>query len=219
MLLSSFVTYGHPMTAEQWGKDEKEDIRLLPMYGNVPKTDKQKRADQQLIDSYVLQEGTRQKASTMLIDIGFDYLSQGDLKTAMSRFNQAWLLDPNNSDVFWGWGSVYFYLRDYARARVQYDEGLSQNPSNPRLLTDKGTLYMGKFYDQKDTSALHTAVEFFSNSFALDSANQNTTYKLSVAYFTLKDCENARKYYDICKQLGGKPISEHYTEALMNTCK
>lgn len=214
-----FSSCAQEMSYEEWNREAKRNIRLLPKYGNQPKSDEQKQADQELIDNYISQEGSRRKASEFLISIGFEYLDAGDVKTAMYRFNQAWLLDPDNEDVFWGWGSVYFHFHDYQKALEQYNEGLSLNPKNPRLLTNKGTIFMGNYYDNSDESAVTTAIELFSQSYSIDSTDQNTTYKLSVAYFTQKDCENAVKYYNLCKQLGGKPISAAYTDALKETCK
>ncbi|REA59035.1 hypothetical protein DSL64_18930 [Dyadobacter luteus] len=137
----------------------------------------------------------------------------------MYRFNQAWLLDPDNEDVFWGWGSVYFHFSDKQKALEQYNEGLTLNPRNPRLLTDKATIFMGDYYENSDVNAANMAIALFSESYSIDSTDQNTTYKLSVAYFTQKDCENALKYYNLCKQLGGKPIRAAYTDALKETCK
>jgi len=101
----------------------------------------------------------------------------------------------------------------------QYNDGLSLNPDNPRLLTDKATIYMSSFRKNKDSTALNTAIELFSKSYAIDSKNQNTTFKLSVAYFESKHCENAWKFYDLCKELGGKPISSNYTAALKENCQ
>lgn len=214
-----FSSSAQEMSYKEWNREAKRNIRLIPKYGNQPKSDKQKQADQELIDSYIAQEGSRRKASEFLINTGFNYLYAGDVKTAMYRFNQAWLLDPDNEDVFWGWGSVYFHFSDKQKALEQYNEGLTLNPRNPRLLTDKATIFMGDYYENSDVNAANMAIALFSESYSIDSTDQNTTYKLSVAYFTQKDCENALKYYNLCKQLGGKPIRAAYTDALKETCK
>ncbi len=219
LLLYACVSYSQTISYKQWNKDAKNDIRLRPKYGNIPKTEEQKNADDQLIKSYVLQEGSREKASEFLIDVGFDYLYKGEIKTAMSRFNQAWLLNPKNTDVFWGWGSIYFYFKDMSKALEQYDQGLIQNPSNSRILTDKGTIYKAKFDNDGDLSALQKAIELFSESYSIDSLNQNTSYKLSVCYFAAKDCLNALKFYEICDKLGGRPIVAGYKKALDHNCK
>jgi len=215
----SYAGSAQNMSYKDWKKDAEEDIRLLPKYGNIPKTKGQLNSDNQLIDSYIKQEGSRRKASEVLIDIGFTYLYKGDIKTAMYRFNQAWLLDPENENVFWGWGAIYFTFGDMSKALEQYGEGLKLNPENPNILTDKGTIFMDKYYEHNDKSSLSSAIDLFSKSYSVDSTNQNTSYKLSVAYFIAKDCENALKFFDICKKLGGKPIRKEYDTALHNDCK
>src|ERR1019366_9032346 len=85
------------------------------------------------------------KASEILIRLGFNYLYKGDLKTSMFRFNQAWLLDPENENVYWGFGAIYFTFNDFQNALKQYDEGLKLNPNSSNIITDKATVYKSKF--------------------------------------------------------------------------
>lgn len=87
---------------QEWKEEAKTNVRLLPKYGSLPKTADQKDADNQLISTYVKQEGTRSKASAALINLGFNYLYRGEIKTAIYRFNQAWLLDSTNVNIYWG---------------------------------------------------------------------------------------------------------------------
>ncbi|MDB5012786.1 MAG: hypothetical protein JWQ25_988, partial [Daejeonella sp.] len=108
ILFITTFTLGQQITYTKWKEDAKTEIRLLPKFGNAPKTKEQKAADQKLIETYLAQEGTSRKASDLLVKLGFDYLYKNDLKTAMFRFNQAWLLDPKNENAFWGFGAIYF---------------------------------------------------------------------------------------------------------------
>ena len=52
-------------------------------------------------------------ASDYLIKLGFNYMYKRDLKTAMYRFNQAYLLDSTNSDIYWGYGAIYMTLGNF----------------------------------------------------------------------------------------------------------
>src|SRR5690606_40837842 len=87
------ITFAQKISYTQWKEDAKTDIRLLPKYGNVPKTKEQNESDQELIKGYLAELGSHRKASDFLVKRGFDYLAKNDLKAAMSRFNQAWLID------------------------------------------------------------------------------------------------------------------------------
>jgi tetratricopeptide (TPR) repeat protein len=220
-LMTQLALFSPQMTYNQFKEEAKTDIRYLPKYGNAPKTKEQTEADNELIKDYLKQGGTHRKASDILVRLGFDYLYKGDLKTAMFRFNQAWLLDPKNENVFWGFGCVYFSFNDFQSALQQYDEGLTLNPASSTIITDKATVFKAKYetdynHDIKD---LNTSIDLFLKSYSIDSKNQNTLYKLSVCYLQKDDCKNARKYYNECVKLGGKPITKEYTDVLNKKCK
>lgn len=84
-----------------------DDRNLLPKYGNLPKTKWQKEADAVFIkgidEDY---HGDRKKASSDFALRGWQFLRQGDLDTAMKRFNQAWLLNNSNGEALWGMAAI-----------------------------------------------------------------------------------------------------------------
>lgn len=126
ILLLASTVFGQQMTLDQWNKEAKTNMRLLPKYGHVQKTKEQKQADQEFIETALKLGATKRKASDDLISMGFKYLYR-DIKTAMYRFNQAYLVDSTNTDIYWGFGGVYMRLGDYASAEKQYKEGLAIN--------------------------------------------------------------------------------------------
>ena len=65
---------------------------------------------------------------------------------------------------------------------------------------------------------LDSAITYLTKSYNLDSKDQNTTFKLSILYYDKGDCDNAWKYYEACKSLGGQPITEAYTKDLQKKC-
>lgn len=229
-LLMSFVliVHGQQMDLAEWNEQSEANIRLLPRYGHKQKTGEQRQSDRSFVDEMLQQErfkGDRTAASNHMIGLGFDYLYRGDMKTAMYRFNQAYLLDSSNTDIYWGYGGVYMTLGAYDQARVQYEEGLSNNPDNTHLLTDLATYFMTQYQalyplDIKIAlSKLDTAVTLLTRSFERDPKDQNTTFKLSACYLMKGDCDNAWKYHDACKSLGGKPMPPEYTNDLVRKCK
>ena len=232
VILISLTTFGQKysdvmeqkMTSEKWNEEANTNIRLLPKYGHIPKTDAQKKSDRDFIETALKQDTTNRKASDHMVRLGFSYLYR-DIKTAMYRFNQAYLLDSTNTDIYWGFGGVYMTLGDYSKAEKQYREGLSINPANTHLLTDYGTYFMAQYYglqpiDEKAALInLDSAITYLTKSYKLDPTDQNTTFKLSICYWNNGACDNAWKYYDICKESGGQPITEDYTKELKNKCK
>jgi len=224
ILLISITAFGQQMTWEQWEKESQTNIRLLPKYGNVEKTKEQKKSDEEFIETILKQDSTHRKGSDHLISLGFQYLYR-DIKTAMYRFNQAYLLDSTNTDIYWGFGAVYMTLGQYQKAKEQYEEGLKKAPENTHLLTDYGTYFMAQYYAlepiEKEIALqnLDSAITYMAQSYKLDPTDQNTTFKLSILYWNKGDCDNAWRYYDECKALGGQPITEAYTKDLEKKCK
>lgn len=208
--------------------DANTDIRLLPKYGNRQKTKEQIASDDKFIQETLQQEqfkGDRRSASDHMIKLGFNYLYKGDLKTAMYRFNQAYLLDSLNTDIYWGYGGVYVARQDYEQAVNLYREGLLINPENTHLLTDLGTCFLmicqTLLPTNKDKALgnLDLAIKYMMKSYAIDAKDPNTTYKLSVCHLIKSDCDNAWKYYNECVALGGAPIPDDYAEYLKTKCK
>src|SRR5689334_14267369 len=95
--------FGQQPTWDDWEKESLSNKRLLPKYGQQPKTNDEKKADEAFVKEIIEKEqfkGDRRAASDHLIRLGFNYLYREDLKTAMYRFNQAYLLDSTNTDIY-----------------------------------------------------------------------------------------------------------------------
>jgi tetratricopeptide (TPR) repeat protein len=216
LFVSLFIVYSttiaaQQMTLSEWNEQAKTDIRYLPKYGYAKKSAGQIESDSIFIQSTLPQFANKRLASEHLVELGFKYLYH-DVKTAMYRFNQAYLLDSTNSDIYWGFGAVYMVVEDYPKAKAQYEEGLSQDPMNTRMMTDYGTYFM--IQGMPDS-----AIQYMTRSYKLDSTNQNTSFKLSACYYYKGDCKNAVYFYEKCKSLGGQPLSKEFTDALQVKCK
>jgi tetratricopeptide (TPR) repeat protein len=116
-------------------------------------------------------------------------------------------------------------LGGYQKAAEQYTLGLAINPKNTHILTDYGTYFMAQYYGLQPIDKngaltnLDSAITYLTKSYQIDTTDQNTTFKLSICYWNKGDCENAWKYYNECKSLGGQPITEDYTNDLKKKCK
>jgi hypothetical protein len=67
LLTVSIGAYGQQIGYSDWKKESKDNIRLLPEYGNVTKTKEQKEADDDFIKLSLQQDGTHEKASEHLV--------------------------------------------------------------------------------------------------------------------------------------------------------
>lgn len=196
-----------------------EGINSIPFYGYQKKCIEQIESDNKFLatmdEKY---SGDRKKAAKDIIEKGWEYLYSNETEDAIKRFNQAYLLDSTYSDVYWAFGSIYFNKNDLDLARKQYQKGLLYDSSNSRILTDYGTTYMSEAISTHDMSLLDKAIGLLFQSYAIDSTNQNTSYKISTCYLLKNDCDNAIKYYDECMSYGGAPITEKFTAELRKRC-
>lgn len=118
-------------------------IDQQPMYGGLDRNSypKLKKGDEILVAGVVKEWGTREKASQAFVEEGIKFYQQDDYSTAMKRFNQAWIIDPNNPDVFWGFSIIYHDEKNLAEAKKMIDKALDLNLSNPTALADAGRIY------------------------------------------------------------------------------
>lgn len=223
-LLNFLISFGQQASFNSWKLEAKKDKRMLPEYGNIEKNAEEKATDAQFITALVEAGKSKSAGAHEMIRIGFDYLYRGDLKTAMYRFNQAYLLNPENSGVYWGYGSVYTALGAYELARKEYTKGLALEPESAAIITDYGTTYLGEYYNlirssrKKAVLKLKLAKNKFLEAYVIDPNYINTTYKLSIVYLNSGDCENAKKYLKATRKLGGQPITKEYLADFNTRC-
>lgn len=115
----------------------------IPRYGGM---DRQadpllRQADEKLIADTQAHYGSREKASAAFADQGFRFYRQDDLVQAMRRFNQAWLLDPENGDAYWGFAGVASDRKQYCEAAGHFRTGLSKPRVQSSAFSDAGYAY------------------------------------------------------------------------------
>lgn len=207
------------ITFEEWQKESADNIRLLPRYGYVAKTPEQKQADEKFIEEVMAMDKSksRREESDHMVSLGFQYLYRGDVRTAMYRFNQAYLLDSTTTEDYLGYGAVYMYFEQYELAEEQYKIGLEKDPRNAHLWTDYATIYLGKYY-KGDATAIDTAIMYLNKSYEIDKTYASTVYKLSICYWIKEDCNQAKKYLNECIALKEELITEEYKSDLEKLC-
>lgn len=82
------------------------NIALMPMYGGFEKTAEQKKGDEEFINGLLKTYGTKEDASSAVVVFAKQFFEKGDLDMAMKRFNDAWLVDDKNPDVYVGFGDI-----------------------------------------------------------------------------------------------------------------
>ncbi len=105
-------------------------IDQVPMYGGMDRSQypELKAADEKLTEDASKHFGSREKAAAAWIEQGFRFYQQDRLDMAMRRFNQAWLLDPNNAEVYAGFAAVLHDQGKNCPAMKMMEEALSRKP-------------------------------------------------------------------------------------------
>lgn len=114
-------------------------VNELPLYGGITKSPAMVEADQKFVDAVLQQGFTRAKGSDKAVQSGWESFRKGDLATAIKRFNQAWLLDPDNGDAFHGF-AVVVMARDNnaAAADTLFKTGIAKPRQSPGIYLDYG---------------------------------------------------------------------------------
>jgi Tfp pilus assembly protein PilF len=106
---------------------DAQPVDQLPMYGGLDRKSESslRAADEKLIADVTRHYGSREKASMAFVENGFSFYGRDDLESAMRRFNQAWLLDPNNPEVYFGFAVVLHDKGKSCEAVTQFEKAAS----------------------------------------------------------------------------------------------
>ena len=109
------------------------------MYGGLDRNSDPslRAADEKLIADTARHYGSREKASAVFTGNGFAFYGRDDLANAMRRFNQAWLLDPNNPEAYFGFAVVLHDKGKNCEAATQFEKAADsrRQPSERSHLT------------------------------------------------------------------------------------
>ena len=122
MLSASVVSSGQT----EYLTEDSTPLNLLPMYGypDREKPDYLKKSDKEFIKAATA-EHTRGEASDHFAAKGWELGRKGDYATAMTRFNQAWLLNPDSYKPYWGFGIILKQQANLPEAVTHFEKALS----------------------------------------------------------------------------------------------
>lgn len=126
----------------------------LPMYGDESRAGKLKDSDKAFIASLEKAGTTRQAAAKEVLREAWGLYQRVEHGPAMRKFNQAWLLDPENGDAYHGFAVITLVRdRQVSEAERFFRIALSKPGVNPNVYVDYGRfLWIG---DRLDESLVH----------------------------------------------------------------
>jgi tetratricopeptide (TPR) repeat protein len=90
-----------------------------------PDEEKTRKRGKQQLDEPVHHESAKEDEDT-----GNFYLDQKNWKAALSRFESALVLDPENPDVYWGLAEAQRQLGKYSNAKANYEKVVEYDPDS-----------------------------------------------------------------------------------------
>ena len=117
-----------PAPAAGSGKTEDSSSSLTGMEKLLPPPDDNQPEKKRKL---AVKEPTHQEAASKDIDVGGYYLQTKNWRAALSRYESALVLDPENPEVYWGLAEAERHLGDFADARTHYLKLLDYDPDGP----------------------------------------------------------------------------------------
>ncbi len=198
-------------------------IDQIPMYGGMDRSQNLilKTGDEKFISGVVAEFGSREEASVAWVNRGFTLYQQDDLAGAMRRFNQAWLLNPDNPEVYWGFASVLTDKEKFCEALQMVELGQSKGQLQPGFLPDAALIYTGCAIENKGAAPalrdryLSRSDELFAQAFASPSVQKEyTLFHWARAMYGRGDYAGAWDKVALFKKETGKEFDARFIRIL-----
>lgn len=189
------------LAPKQTSNLDSQDVRYLPLFGSKQKLQEQIDKSLSFIQDCERSFPSKQEASKFFVERGWEYLYEGLLDTATYRFNLAYLLNPDNIDVYWGLGSISYQRGNFEQSTALLRRGLLIAPENSILMVDIATVQIACFKLKKECGDLDEAVEMLEKAVQIDSSNANAWLKSSVAAFEQEKYDKAWEFLHKCRML------------------
>ena len=197
-------------------EDCPQDINKLPMYGNKKKCKEQVQYDLIFIKETDKIFPNRSKAAIYYIKRGWDYFYKNELDTAMMRFNQAWLLDSLNPDIYWGFGNLLGQQQKYKESLVYFEKSLKKNPNNSKVWESASTSLGNLFIKTNDVAFLNKTIDYLKQSLFIEPKNARVLGQLTSAYSYFIEKDSALLYLNKTDEIDSKMVNPEVRKMLTN---
>lgn len=198
----------------------------VPMYGQpeTPRPEFLKGADEAFIKKASSEfGGNRELASMAWAAVGEDYMSKGDTYNAMRRYNQAWLLNPNNYVCYWGFGRVMLERHEYDEALKYFEKAkqlINDDYQKPALISDTGAAYSFKaqsipMSDQAERDKyFRIANQHFKEAIELDSSYVEVWRRWAYSLYREGKYSESWEKVEKARSAGANPLPAEFLSAL-----
>jgi len=171
-----------------------EGINILPMYGEIKKCEQQIESDNKFILESEKHFKNRKKAAEYYVSKGWEYFYKDENDTSMKRFNQAWLLDKTNPQVYWGFGNLLGKQKQFEKSILYLQKSLEIDPNNANVYECISISYSQLFFKTKDTKYMNLTIENLKKAIKIEPKNGRAYGKLASSYAYLMQKDSLQKY-------------------------
>ena len=82
---------------------------------------------------------SREDAAEYAARLGWNYYYSANCTSAIRRFNQAWLLNPDNRNALWGFAVISLERGEIEEATHYFEMAIDVGPEDPSLQQDYDT--------------------------------------------------------------------------------
>jgi len=201
------------------------DSSLLPMYGGEDRKNNVEllKKDNEFIVKSTRSFSSREHAAEGYVERGFEMYSQNKFDKAMQRFNQAWLLNPDNAYIYLGYGLLYNNKKNSCMAVAMFTQAQKKGLNESGFLSD----YAYTITNCALTKEKQLQKELFNDANDLHKQSSQSPNKSLQAYayhlwaksyYLQNDISNSQKMLEQSKNLGGKTdvqLEQSLKESLM----
>lgn len=184
----------------------------LPMYGGMEKSREFKELDEEFRQVSLKQFGSIDSAVNVQIDNAWRYFYNDDLETAMKRFNQAWLMNPEFPDSYFGFASLLEMQNKSEEAERFYALGIEKDKNK-----DRAEISYQRIADCKEQlNDIEGTIKAYEK---IASVNPNNSFAFKkIGYFQMrsKNSEKALNAYDKAIELDPKDAMTYNNRAYLN---
>lgn len=199
LLVSLFTLLSSLMLAQQAAAPK--EAKYLPLYGQKALSDKDQKELVQFVESCDASFGSRKEAVEFFSERAWEFVSSGNLDTAIYRFNLVQALDSQAVDSYWGLGVITFQRQDFPKAIEFLNKGLALDSTQSILRVDLAIVKLSCYLKNMDCGTLEETDSLLQKAL-LQTPNYATAWmkRAQVAYLQEK-YENAWAYLHECRKL------------------
>ena len=146
-----------------------------------------------LLLSYQATAQDVQRPAKHAVELGWSYFEDGDLETALKRFNQALLLDPNFAPAYFGIAYVYSVQNKLELAIKNYRTSIEKDPTFSHSYSNLG---LALFY----SGNLKEALPNLEKALDLDPRNGDAHVNIALYYLGVGDYLKSWKHIHLAQR-------------------